>query len=227
MALLPTELTAAVGGVPVAVGNEVFFVGLFVAHPGATRDLPIARFDAISMMPFEPVVVSRHDAGSERTLGHLVETHSWGGHSGSPAFWVFPTVQVVLPGADLGGPPVPIPRPSSFVALLGLVSAHFEVPQGAGTTGDVLGTIETGINVGVAVVTPAAAAVRELLMREDVAEQRRRNAGRSSRLTWLCWVSSWVCTDTRRDAFSSILTLTPRSSSTRTCSAKGDRVVPS
>src|SRR5207253_3257650 len=41
----------------VGVGDEVFFVGLFVQHAGEARNLPMARFGHISRMPVEPIEV--------------------------------------------------------------------------------------------------------------------------------------------------------------------------
>ena len=67
-----------------------------------------------------------------------------------------------------------------ILALLGLVSAHFDIQQEARTEGDVLyGRIVTGINAGIAVVTPAHY-IRRLLEREDVVEDGAKYRGRPS-----------------------------------------------
>jgi hypothetical protein len=50
-----------------------------------------------------------------------------------------------------------------------LVSAHFNIETPASGYSDVI----TEINAGIAVITPAKA-IRELLIREDLAEERRR-----------------------------------------------------
>ncbi len=58
-----------------------------------------------------------------------------------------------------------------LINFLGLVSGHFDITQAAETTGDIDGTVTVAINAGIAVVTPAEA-VRELLCRDDVLEDR-------------------------------------------------------
>ena len=57
------------------------------------------------------------------------------------------------------------------VALLGLVSGHFGIKKKADVEGDVLGTVTQELNAGIAVVTPADT-IHDLLMREDVVEDR-------------------------------------------------------
>jgi hypothetical protein len=69
---------------------------------------------------------------------------------------------------------MPVSREMTVFALLGLVSAHFDIPQVAKTEGDVLGSITTPLNAGIAVVTPAEA-IRQLLLREDVVKEREEH----------------------------------------------------
>jgi hypothetical protein len=161
----------------VLVGHEVFFVGLFSQHWGQERNLPIARFGAISRMPREKIRVQRAD-GSERILGYLIEARSWGGHSGSPVFWNVPLIsihQATPPGnreQRRKSKPIHIQDPEArLIALLGLVSAHFDIDQEI-KGGDMIGAT-AAINSGVMVVTPAAA-IRELLESEDIVEERER-----------------------------------------------------
>lgn len=61
-------------------------------------------------------------------------------------------------------------KQDQLLTLLGLVSAHFDIPQEATTTGDVLGKVVTDVNAGMAVVTPAHF-IRRLIDREDVREE--------------------------------------------------------
>ena len=56
-----------------------------------------------------------------------------------------------------------LPHQQATVALLGLVSAHWNIKQRAETTGDILGDVRMALNSGMAVVTPAEK-IRELLM---------------------------------------------------------------
>jgi hypothetical protein len=170
----------------VQAGHEVFFVGLFVQHYGNKENLPVARFGQIARMPVEPVWFERPDGTYAEQLAYLVECRSWGGFSGSPVYWRHPSVLLV----PLNLPPdapydvqklskngrILIQSPDAEVsALLGLVSGHFDIKQKAMVEGDIQGSITTAINSGIAVVTPAEA-IRELLMREDVVEERKEVA---------------------------------------------------
>lgn len=169
------------------VGAEVVFVGLFSQHAGVSRNLPIARFGNVSRMPREPVTVKR-PWGTEKVEGFLVEARSWGGHSGSPAWWAHPVTQVLeLPvggttpnraerRAGVRQRTVSASRQTYFFAVMGLVSAHFDIPTEAELTGDVLGSVRTPINSGIAVVTPAHF-IRALIDSDEVrseAEEFRR-----------------------------------------------------
>jgi hypothetical protein len=159
---------AAAGGQIVAVGHEVFVVGLFSQHAGKNRNLPIARFGNVARPPLEPINVTRRD-GSREVIneGYLIEARSFGGHSGSPVFWTYPYVQVHMAdplgavnraarrAAAKHGDKIPVSHPQLILALMGVVSAHFDIPQEAKTKGDVMGKVITEINAGIAVVTPA------------------------------------------------------------------------
>jgi hypothetical protein len=184
---------AKMGGQLVLVGHEVFFVGLFSQHAGRERNLPIARFGAVSRQPSEPISVQRSDGSIEELEGYLVEARSWGGHSGSPVFWYYPISEVFFVPDPTARPmnrearrragakaanqrQIPISREGGLIALLGLVSAHFDIPQQAQTQGDVLGQVVTNINAGIAVVTPAHH-IRELIESEPVQEERDHYRG--------------------------------------------------
>jgi len=158
-------------GVPVGIGDEVWFVGLFVQHAGRSTNLPIARFGTLAAMPTEPVRMKRYGGSTTfDAFAYLVECHSWGGHSGSPAFW---SVGAYVPQVIDGFGPVAVQTKIS--AFLGLVSGHFGIRQRATTTGDILmegeGSIETELNAGIAIVTPASE-ITALLMREDLVNER-------------------------------------------------------
>ncbi len=170
----------------VYLGAEIAFLGLFSQHAGKQRNLPVARFGAIARLPQEPITVARSN-GNESIEGYLVEARSWGGHSGSPVFWAHPFTAVI----ELPAPPsqgnrqqrrqaqrgprktVHASKQDQLLTLLGLVSAHFDIPQEATTTGDVLGKIVTDVNAGMAVVTPAHF-IRRLIDREDVREEAQK-----------------------------------------------------
>jgi hypothetical protein len=88
------EELASMGGQAVLVGHEIAFVGLFSQHAGTQKNLPIARFGAVSRRPAEPIQLRRPDGTVESVEGYLVESQSWGGDSGSPAFWYYPVANV-------------------------------------------------------------------------------------------------------------------------------------
>jgi hypothetical protein len=151
------------GGWLLHVGEEVYFVGLFVQESGVERNLPIARCGIISRMPDEPIKMKRDDTTIFEQYAYLAECRSWGGHSGSPTIWVWPDVmgisgKGILPMGTIQG-------------FMGLVSAHYEIPVKARTEGDVLGEIRTGINAGMGIITPSHY-ITELLQRHDMVADR-------------------------------------------------------
>lgn len=113
---------------------------------------------------------------------YLVEFRSWGGQSGSPVLvhrQLFHLVQVQLSSLSAHAGEsrsetvwAQSPRTEAF-GFLGLVSGHFDIEQHAQTSGDIFGSITTAINSGIAIVTPAEA-VRQLLWRDDVTEDRQQ-----------------------------------------------------
>lgn len=149
------------GGLPVSVGGEVFIVSLFIQHAGRERNLPIARFGHIARMPARVTIKRWRGSTPVEVVAYLVECHSWGGHSGAPVVWLHPVTRSAPGGYILG----------HVRALLGLVSAHWNIPVKAQTKGDILGRIETDVNAGIAIVTPAEA-IRQLLTRADMVKDR-------------------------------------------------------
>jgi hypothetical protein len=142
-------------------GDEVFFVGRFVRHEGVQRNTPTVRFGNISMMPFEPV-----DTASGPQEAYLVEARSWAGYSGSPVFTYSPEIQVEVDQrldysdatAEWSG--------VTEIHLLGVDCGHFNTGYGD--------------NSGMMVVVPAWA-IWELLMRDEVREDREKEMERLDR----------------------------------------------
>ncbi len=164
-------LTAASKPVPVALGDDLAFIGLFSKHPGVNRNVPIVRFGNISAMPGDSIRLTTGDKQNPYSfdvVGYLAECKSWGGVSGSPVLWTTTVMArpIEAKGMKLAKQPLPLN------GLLGLVSGHFDIEQRANVTGDLPGEIQTAINSGIAVVTPSSA-ITDLLNREDVAENRR------------------------------------------------------
>ncbi|MEA2489014.1 MAG: hypothetical protein QOH21_806 [Acidobacteriota bacterium] len=157
------------------LGDEVFFLGLFTAHPGSQHNEPIVRFGNVSMLPNEPVAVRNADGSFTPTSAFLVEARSWGGQSGSPAFiWLSPIREPGVmriprwagdPGE--GGVVEDIELPH----LLGLVCGHFELPQDVAFTLETLRGAQVKQNTGVAIVIPADDILRELQDEELVARR--------------------------------------------------------
>ena len=168
--------------IQIEAGNDVSIIGLFAPHYGRSKSLPVARSGSIARMPSEPVEFMHPGGFYSKAHAYLVEFRSWGGQSGSPVLVhreLFHLIQVPLsslPAHDGESKSemvwVQSPRTEAF-GLLGLVSGHFNIEQLAQTTGDIFGSITTAINSGIAIVTPAEA-VRELLWRDDVVEDRQQ-----------------------------------------------------
>lgn len=158
----PLEVTVQPG-----VGYETYFLGLFTPHSGDERNLPVARFGHISRMPSELSIERSY--GRVEMVAYLMEFQSWGGHSGSPVFFLHPLV--VEDGAPFGEQRLITNVNYVHVSgFMGLVSGHYSIPKKAQ-----LGEIQTDLNSGIAFVTPAEA-VRQLLMREDLLMQRKQLA---------------------------------------------------
>jgi hypothetical protein len=175
-------------GINVEVGDELFSPGLFVQSAGRSRNLPVCRFGNVARMPGEEMVmIGSRARGDIPIRAYLVETHSWGGFSGAPMFWHYQynmSVPIIAPRwkpapeSKLILPP-DAPRPERIdvmfgrgwaIALLGLVSGHYDIPTKAKNE-----DIETALNAGIAIVTPAEN-IKELLMRDDLVEDRTRRA---------------------------------------------------
>ena len=169
-------------GIPLAVGDQLFFTGLFVSSAGKDRNLPIARFGNISRMPEGDLIRLKTEARGEISVtAYLAESHSWGGHSGSPAFWHFeyPEARPMLIDKEM----VDVHTARRWVrGFLGLVSAHFDISMRATDTKDQpLNDILTRLNAGIAVITPAEN-IRELLMKDPnvLKDRANRKAGAHS-----------------------------------------------
>ncbi len=169
-------------GIPVDVGDELFFPGLFVQSAGKNRNLPIVRFGSISRMPGDELVRIESSHSSKQIRAYLAESLSWGGHSGSPVFWLHEYNFSALIKAELWQEQsqivlTPSPPPQKVevkvatgwvIGFLGLISAHFDIEAKAKKFDDVI----TAINAGIAAITPAEN-IRELLMSDEMKDDRR------------------------------------------------------
>lgn len=152
------------------IGHQIYFIGLFTEHYGEERNLPIARFGHISRMP-DWIDIKTHGIHS-RIIAYLVEFHSWGGHSGSPVFFLYPSVvqdEITLKGIERSI--LTNVRLRWTSGLMGLVSGHYDIKEDAEKTGEYYGEVQFAMNSGIAIVTPAQA-IKNLLMREDIVKER-------------------------------------------------------
>jgi len=152
------------GGVPVQLGDDLFFVGLFVQSAGDKKNLPIARFGNLSRMPGDELISIESLAyGKVDIRAYLVELHSWGGHSGSPVFWHH---AFNVKAATQDSTAAVVDR-QYVIGLLGLVTGHFDiVGEAEDKQRDTLDDIRPRLNAGMAIITPAEN-IRELLMNDD------------------------------------------------------------
>jgi len=116
------------------VTDQVFITGLFVYHQGNKKNIPIIRLGNIAMTPDERIQTSMGEMEA-----YLIEARSIGGLSGSPVFLIedFPSGEM-------------------RIHLLGLIHGHWNVAPEIITDNLVEDVgIKAGVNVGIAIVTPA------------------------------------------------------------------------
>jgi hypothetical protein len=76
---LGTPYTPSIG-----VGDDVFMIGLFIDHEGATTNVPSARFGHISMLPNKKATIKQSTGFKGESF--VVDMHSRTGFSGSPVY---------------------------------------------------------------------------------------------------------------------------------------------
>jgi hypothetical protein len=138
-------------------GSEVFFTGLFSPHAGDQRLSPIVRFGRVALMTDEEI-----EWGVEGRLHlYVVESGSYGGNSGSPAFFFLGPERSPREGLYVG---------SRLIKLAGVMKGSF---------GELLpirminaASIPAApANIGVAAVVPAYQ-LREILVGAELKKQR-------------------------------------------------------
>jgi hypothetical protein len=166
---VPKEVDTG-GPVQPRIGTELFFIGLFTQQYGKEKNLPIARFGHVARMP-SMIKFEDHGGTTYESPAYLAEFHSWGGHSGSPVYFLEQRT-LLNPEVDEHGKPTGrVRRDYGWISgFLGMVSGHYEIGKKATTTGG-LGTVETALNSGIATVIPAEA-IRLLLVRDDMVKRR-------------------------------------------------------
>lgn len=129
--------------VDVGAGDEVFIVGLFANLSGKQRNSPLVRVGNIAMAPEDKVpTCSFGDIDA-----YLIEARSLGGISGSPVF--------TTPSGIVG---------KKRLYLMGLIHGHWDIPialsekiapQDNSESGVDTSNPNYGVNMGIAIVTPA------------------------------------------------------------------------
>jgi hypothetical protein len=134
--------------IPVTVGDEVFFPGLFSPVAGDDRNVPVVRSGNIAAMSEEKVRVTWIDNSKPLIDAYLVEARSLGGLSGSPVFVHFPWRRRYSRKPD-GTLVIKLTAKATEHCLLGLVHGHFDAPL------EIDDEQKTkNVNLGMAIVVP-------------------------------------------------------------------------
>ncbi len=153
-------------------GDEVFIIGLFAFAPGESRAVPIVRHGNLAMLPNEQLMLK----GNVSADVYLIEARSIGGLSGSPVF-VRETVRIDL-HENATGDKVQL-HGAGRIQLLGVAYGHWDVDEGKKNSYQIEADSEGGVNMGIAIVTPAIKLLEilntpELVERRKLAEEEMR-----------------------------------------------------
>jgi hypothetical protein len=146
----------------IGTGDQVFITGLFTRAVGTSRNMPIVRMGTVALMPTEKI-----PHASSLIDAYLIEHHSIGGLSGSPAF-VSQTAIIPFPYTDkkLTREDLVIFAPGQTF-FMGLVRGHWETPPNP------LRGLNEGMNLGISVVVPAQK-IKDILYSENCIAQRKQ-----------------------------------------------------
>jgi hypothetical protein len=150
----------------IGIGDEVVTVGLFTAVPGISKNQPILRYGNIAMLPVEQI---------QTELGYadviLVEARSIGGISGSPVF-VRHTYATQVKNKH--GEYDMLFANSPAMTLLGLMHGHWDIKESELNRSSIIHDRQRGVNMGIAMVVPAAK-IYETLYAPELVEIRKEN----------------------------------------------------
>jgi len=150
------------------VGDECIMIGRFVAHDGVERNLPLARFGNIALMPGEPV----KDGRNLMVEAYLVEMRSLSGFSGSPVF-------VYMGPGTYRGDGRMMPFYSETIGLMGIDTGHKLTSEPVRNEDGSKSGTTVRLNTGVAIVSPSwkiAEALAEAVPRPRRATARGRRS---------------------------------------------------
>jgi hypothetical protein len=154
----------------IGIGEELFYPGLFMAHRGVGRNLPVMRFGTLAAMPNEPV---RTRSGPIKA--YLMEGRSIGGHSGSPVF-----INFLAPRTYYADRVVSLPHPTKTQGyrLLGLIRGYLRAKDsGEYTTEQPKIEEDLWVNSGISTIIPAQEII-ETIMQDELKDQRAADAKR-------------------------------------------------
>lgn len=149
----------------VGIGNEVMITGLFSKYSGRKKISPVVRVGNIAMLPDEKIPTRKYGDMD----AYLIEARSIGGLSGSPTFFLSPLSKGGL--TILGNPKL---------YLGGLIHGHWDTPVGETIDPllhDIQGGLQGGINMGLAIVTPAIK-IQQILDNPRLKEMRTEKEDR-------------------------------------------------
>jgi hypothetical protein len=137
----------------VGIGDDIFMLGLFTLRHGRGKNIPILRSGAIAAMPEEPMFNEQTGRPYE---AFLIETRSIAGLSGSPVYVMLRgKAAKAYPSASGGVFAMEGPIDELIgVLLLGIIRGHWDMKREDSGV-DFAGDLDSTINTGIAIVTPA------------------------------------------------------------------------
>ncbi len=164
--------TTDIGGVHqrYGIGDEVAVVGLFRFLFNKTSNVPIVRTGNLAMCPYHVrIPVSRPYMNTE---GYLIEMRSLGGLSGSPVF-ISETVTMQLQESGNSLPKTGAMR-GSF-GFLGIAVKHWDIkPETLNAAFPEIAVKGKGVNIGVAIITPAYKILEIIDNNPEARDERRK-----------------------------------------------------
>jgi len=145
-------------------GYDMFFIGLFVQFYGSGRNIPVCRFGHLAMIPDEPISF----AGLPPQKLFLMESFTYGGNSGSPAFFrterSIPILKTVNLLSSKSGE-------HDKILLAGIVEGEYRFPSDIVASNGKVPAVALE-NAGIAAVVPATY-IHEALFSKDEIKNRK------------------------------------------------------
>ena len=145
-------------------GYDMFFIGLFVQFYGSVRNIPVCRFGHLAMIPDEPISF----AGLPPQKLFLMESFTYGGNSGSPAFFrterSIPILKVVNLLSSKSGE-------HDRIILAGIMEGEYRFPSDIIASNGKVPAVALE-NAGIAAVVPATY-IHEALFSKDEIKNRK------------------------------------------------------